>query len=204
MKQPTWTLKELARQSTLFLTEDGQSQRITWKPNPRQIRYYTTLGLLDRPFGGRGYGNTYGPKHLLQLLSIKQLQHQGLKLAEIQPMIAGMPEKKLAELLRFDLQWLEKLTSEQTPDSDRQESAFWEQVPPISQNKNATEPQKKKPSLPTIRKTQTFVHLELQPGITLVVEESQINGMTPVQQARLAKDMNAVWQSHHREDPTSL
>lgn len=186
MKQPTWNLKELARQSTLFLNEDGQSQRITWKPNPRQIRYYTTLGMLDRPFGGRGYGNTYGPKHLLQLLAIKQLQHQGLKLAEIQSMIAGMTEKKLAELLRFDPQWLEELTTRPAAASSaRREEPFWT-------------------DRPTKHKSKTFVHLELQPGITLVVDESQLNGMTPAQQTRLASEMNAVWQSHHREDPASL
>ena len=209
MKQPTWTLKELARQSTLFLNEDGQSQRITWKPNPRQIRYYTTLGLLDRPFGGRGYGNTYGPKHLLQLLSIKQLQHQGLKLAEIQPMLAGMSEKKMAELLRFDLEWLEEMTIPPSKEPTRRDGAFWEQLPPPKPAPKASQPT-------TIRDPKTFVHLELQPGITLVVDPSQMNGMTPTQQARLKRKLGSAVdrlflsrdensrRDEHREDPTSL
>jgi len=61
MSEKYWKLEELADKSQQFLSDEGESNRIQWVPNGRQIRYYTTLGLLDKPFGGRGSGATYGP-----------------------------------------------------------------------------------------------------------------------------------------------
>jgi hypothetical protein len=38
-------LEELLRQSHLYLTEDGDSNRIQWTPSGRQVRNYGSLGL---------------------------------------------------------------------------------------------------------------------------------------------------------------
>ncbi len=64
-------------------------------PDVRTIRYYTTLGLLDRPAEMRGRTALYGPKHVLQLLAVKRLQSEGLSLAEIQEQLTGLSEAKL-------------------------------------------------------------------------------------------------------------
>ena len=43
-------------------------------PDARTIRYYATLGLIDRPEAFRGRTALYGARHLSQLVAIKRLQ----------------------------------------------------------------------------------------------------------------------------------
>ena len=67
----------------------------------RNIRYYRTLGLLDGPLAGGGYGR----RHFLQLSSIRVLQARGLPLKKIQELLYGrlvlarVEEKSEAERL---------------------------------------------------------------------------------------------------------
>lgn len=65
----------------------------------RTIRYYTTLGLLDRPLGYQGGSARYGPRHLLQFLAIKVLQASFLPLPEIQKRLFGRTDEELTALL---------------------------------------------------------------------------------------------------------
>lgn len=83
--------------------EDAPSNgQIRAVPDTRTIRYYTTLGLLDRPSEMRGRTALYGPKHVLQLVAVKRLQAEGLSLAEIQARLAGLGEAKLARVARIE------------------------------------------------------------------------------------------------------
>lgn len=59
----------------------------------RTVRYYVQQGLLDPP-AGRGRGGFYFDSHLEQLLAIKGHQERGLKLSEIQKLIAEAPGMK--------------------------------------------------------------------------------------------------------------
>src|SRR3954471_21118898 len=96
-----WTIDELASQvaRALAVDYDGQtSGRVSVVPNHRTIRYYTTLGLLDRPAEMRGRTALYGRRHLWQLVAIKRLQGHGLTLAEIQQRLLGLPDEALREL----------------------------------------------------------------------------------------------------------
>src|SRR5262249_56989090 len=78
---------------------DGQpSGRVRDVPDRRAIRYYTTVGLLDRPAEMRGRTAMYGRRHLLQLVAIKRLQTRGLSLAEIQERLLGLPNSQLESL----------------------------------------------------------------------------------------------------------
>ena len=70
----------------------------------RNIRYYRTLGLLDGPLAGGGYGR----RHFLQLASIRVLQSGGLPLKRIQELLYGRDAEGLEELL-------ERAESEVTP-----------------------------------------------------------------------------------------
>lgn len=72
--------------------------RVSAVPDARTIRYYTTLGLIDRP-RVEGRQAKYGKKQLLQLLTIKALQSHGFPLAEIQNRIYGRSESELESLL---------------------------------------------------------------------------------------------------------
>jgi len=75
-----------------------KDQRISAVPDSRTIRYYTTLGLLDRPLIENRQAK-YGQKHLLQLLAIKALQGLQLPLATIQEKLYGLSESELGALL---------------------------------------------------------------------------------------------------------
>ena len=72
-----------------------QSGRVRDVPDLRTIRYYTTLGLLDKPAEMRGRRALYCGRHALQLAAIKRLQAHGLSLVELQQAIAGADDKQL-------------------------------------------------------------------------------------------------------------
>jgi len=94
----TWTLTELADLAARALDEGGvqvASGRVTGVPDARLIRWYTTIGLLDRPTLGPGRIARYGRRHLLQLVAVKRLQAQGLALAQIQQRLAGATDDRL-------------------------------------------------------------------------------------------------------------
>ncbi len=64
----------------------------------RNIRYYQTFGLVDRPLAADGHG--FGEKHRLQLIAIRLLQAQGFPLAKIQRLLRGQTEEELRNLER--------------------------------------------------------------------------------------------------------
>jgi DNA-binding transcriptional MerR regulator len=104
MGDAVWTLDELADRvgSALATGYQGQSSgRVRDVPDRRAIRYYTTLGLVDRPVAMRGRTALYGPRHLLQLVAIKRLQADGLTLAQVQAELAGAGDTRLAGLARL-------------------------------------------------------------------------------------------------------
>lgn len=182
--QEIWKLDELAEKSREFLDSEGESNRIQWKPNGRQIRYYTTLGLLDKPFGGRGSGATYGPKHLLQLIAIKRLQHQGLKLADIQPIVTGQSTEKLAELLGYSSEWLKRLQTETTePEPERRETEFWSVIP---------EPPRRQVPITD------FYHFDLAPGATLMASADALEHLDDDKKQELADELSTVWRKFHQ------
>src|SRR5437764_5230066 len=100
-REPLWTLDELCARVAVALAVDyaGQaSGRVREVPDRRTIRYYTTLGLIDRPAAVRGRTALYGRRHLLQLVAIKRLQAHGLSLAEVQSRLVGLTDSDLVVL----------------------------------------------------------------------------------------------------------
>lgn len=95
-----WTLDELAARAALALADapNQPSGRVREVPDLRAIRYYTTLGLLDRPLAFRGRTALYGKRHLAQLVAIKRLQAKGLQLAEVQRELSQLDERGLLHL----------------------------------------------------------------------------------------------------------
>lgn len=106
---PGWTLAELSRRAALALTSggapgvrpgaagppDATPGRGRELPDPRAIRWYASIGLVDRPVGGRGRGARYGLRHLRQLVAVKRLQAQGWSLADIQGRLAAADDETL-------------------------------------------------------------------------------------------------------------
>src|SRR5829696_8057445 len=104
MEEPRWTLDELAERVDAALAVDypGQpSGRVRDVPDRRAIRWYTTIGLIDRPVAHRGRTALYGPRHLLQLVAVKRLQARGLPLVAIQQELAGATDTELGRVARL-------------------------------------------------------------------------------------------------------
>ena len=96
-----WTIQQLCDEVARALavgyagTPNGRVRDV---PDLRTIRYYTTIGLLDRPAEMRGRTALYGPRHLLQLVAIKKLQARGQSLSQIQQAMAGATDAMLRRL----------------------------------------------------------------------------------------------------------
>jgi DNA-binding transcriptional MerR regulator len=103
MNDELWTLEQLSDRVAGLLTNDYEGQqngRVRELPNGRTIRWYTTIGLVDRPLATRGRVALYGWRHALQLAAIKQLQARGMSLAEVQERLIGASDEELAGLAK--------------------------------------------------------------------------------------------------------
>src|SRR5262245_30210319 len=87
--------KQLKQRGLLNAQHDG---RVSAAPDGRTIRYYTTLGLLEKPkvISRQAF---YAKRHVLQLLAIKSLQGLSLPLGEIQARLYGKSDKELEAIL---------------------------------------------------------------------------------------------------------
>jgi DNA-binding transcriptional MerR regulator len=123
-----WTIDELSERVAVALGQGDyggvSSGRVRDVPDSRTIRYYTTLGILDRPAAMRGRIALYGRRHLLQLVAIKRLQAQGLSLAQVQERVLGLSN---AALRRLDAALSVEGTGAESapPDSSPRAESFW-------------------------------------------------------------------------------
>ena len=98
--QLRWTLPDLVEEVALQLAalpvpRNGQVRAV---PDDRTIRYYATIGLLDKPIEMRGRTAFYGKKHIAQIVAIKRLQAMGRSLAEIQQLWPTLDDATLARM----------------------------------------------------------------------------------------------------------
>ena len=78
---------------------DHQSNgQVSAFPDRRTLRYYTTLGLLDRPDAVRDRQAVYHDRHVTQAVAVKRLQAAGFTLARIQARLAGLDPEALEAL----------------------------------------------------------------------------------------------------------
>ena len=82
----------------LGICDRGLDGRVAPVPDARTVRYYTTLGLVDRPRIVDREAR-YGQRHVLQLAAIKRLQVEGSRLADIQRRLYGRSDAELRALL---------------------------------------------------------------------------------------------------------
>jgi DNA-binding transcriptional MerR regulator len=165
-----WTIDELAARVTLALTADYEGPpngRVRAVPDRRTIRYYTTLGLLDRPATLSGRTALYGRRHLLQLVAIKRLQARGLTLAELQEQLLGLTDARLAELARLppDLEAARPPGDNGEPDGRRAE-AFWKTPPAPAEAEATCQPDATVDAAAT---DETFRGIRLGDGVTLLL-----------------------------------
>jgi DNA-binding transcriptional MerR regulator len=92
----TELVAEVARRlAALPAPKNGQVRAV---PDERTIRYYGSLGLLDRPAEMRGRTALYTVRHVAQVIAIKRLQNMGRTLAEIQTLWLSLDDATLAQM----------------------------------------------------------------------------------------------------------
>lgn len=122
----TWTLQELVdecatRIRALPAPTNGQVRAV---PDERTIRYYATLGLLDRPAAMRGRTALYTARHLAQVVAIKRMQILGRTLSEIQALWPTLDDSTLARMSGVNVAGT---TANPSPAATREE--FWKREP---------------------------------------------------------------------------
>lgn len=119
-----WTLDELTARVAAAL--DGTAYagapngRVRDVPDARAIRWYATIGLVDRP-SMRGRTAYYGPRHLAQLVAIKRRQSEGRRIADIQMELSEAPDAVLWEIA--------DLPEHDKPRHDNPRPRFWTEPP---------------------------------------------------------------------------
>src|SRR5260221_5766148 len=98
-----YSLEELSTEVERLLALRGLlsaqgDPRVSAVPEARTVRYYTTLGLLDRP-AIVGRQARYSDRHVAQLMAIKALQAVELPLAAIQQRLYGRSDAELLALV---------------------------------------------------------------------------------------------------------
>ncbi|WP_254512917.1 helix-turn-helix domain-containing protein [Anatilimnocola floriformis] len=196
-----WRIEELqaiAEQAlAATLPEADLSGRVRAVPDARTIRYYTTIGLLDRATEMRGRTAYYGRRHVLQLVAIKQLQATGMSLEQVQQKLAGVTTRKLTDIAGlphnfWDRPLLAKTIAPRTaaaPIADR--ANFWAAaVAPASE-------------LPVVSEAQTVMRLPLAPGVSLELAGGAANQLTADNAAALRPALEQLAQELKRLGITS-
>lgn len=137
----SWPIGELARRVSVALADGYHGpadNRVKGVPDVRAIRWYGTIGLLDKPGAYRGRTALYGPRHLRQLVAVKRRQAEGVPLARIQSELAGASDARLAQIadVADSLLTPEPLTEDAEPNREEgstgTETAFWRARPTSS------------------------------------------------------------------------
>jgi DNA-binding transcriptional MerR regulator len=182
-KNERWTIGEIRNLAAAALAVDYNApgnRQISAIPDARTIRYYGTLGLVDKPAEMRARTAYYGRRHLLQIVAIKRLQAEGLSLAKVQGQLSGLSDKKLESIARLpdDLSAsAEELPAEaapsESPAAGARSEGFW-RVPGADASvspESAT--RRRPPSTPRLR-AHPQLNLELAPGVHVLVDTTRI------------------------------
>lgn len=73
--------------------------RVSELPTERTLRYYMSIGLMDRPAAKRGTLSLFTYRHLLQVLAVKHLQSQYIPLRRIRTLLGGVSNRELENIL---------------------------------------------------------------------------------------------------------
>lgn len=167
-------------QAALSVEYDGQpSGRVTDVPDARVVRYYTTLGLVDRPeLAGRT--GLYGKRHLLQIVAIKRLQADGHPLAEIQRRLGGASDATLEKVAQVpaELPAVKRPpgTGEHAP---MRRQAFWAEAPAdVEERAKESKPLPAAKPAPAKRKHESapMVGLRLGENVVLLLDAARALG----------------------------
>jgi DNA-binding transcriptional MerR regulator len=178
-----YTLPRLADASAAALDALGVEARngqVRDRPDIRTIRYYGSLGLVDRPAEMSGRTALYSDRHLLQVLAVKALQARGASLADVQRSLVGASDTELRGAVGPGLPAALTAAAEARPaevpvtaaaaataaaarlsatDGRRRDGAFWRArpAPPV-------------PAQPGAMQPRPVTAIALAPGVTLLID----------------------------------
>ena len=173
----TWTISELVdeverRIAALPAPKNGQVRAV---PDERTIRYYATIGLLDRPAAMRGRTALYGRKHVAQIVAIKRLQTMGRTLAEIQALWPTLDDATLSRMAGVELPAVAAA-------KQRTRAEFWKREPAatrdVPREVDATPPVEHPP-------LRSELHVELAPNVSLAIAISDELAISPADVAAI-------------------
>ena len=157
----TWTISELVEEverriAALPKPQNGQVRAV---PDDRTVRYYGTIGLLDRPAAMRGRTALYNKKHVAQVVAIKRLQTMGRSLAEIQALWPTLDDATLSRMSGIELPGTSKKTAARKD--------FWKAEPKAVEPARVARPREiPRASGPAA------LRVELAPNVSLSIELS--------------------------------
>lgn len=123
-------LVERVREALTAEYPGAPNARVRDVPDRRAIRWYTTIGLVDKPLGMRGRTALYGPQHLRQIVAIKRRQAEGQSLSQIQVEFSWVSPESLSEIARVPEHLLDDGDGpppDETPGAPR--TRFWAELP---------------------------------------------------------------------------
>ena len=191
-------LETLCRVAGQILEAEGETSadgRVRSRPDGRTLRYYTTIGLLDRP-ERQGRVGHYGRKHLLQTLAIKRLQAEGASLAEVQSHLIGLTTGALEAIAKlpsgFDLEGaVSSGAPSAPPPATEAESAargaFWAVIPEEDEYKSAP-------------KSGSLAALRLANGAVLLLAGGDIGAEEQAELERAAQPLLRALKQNNRID----
>jgi DNA-binding transcriptional MerR regulator len=111
MVKELWTIEQLQHIVAAAMIagecDAPMSGRVRAVPDTRTIRYYTMLGILDRPSEMRGRTAFYSRRHVEQLVAIKRLQAKGKSLVEVQEQLAAVTPRAIQGLAKIPREFWE-------------------------------------------------------------------------------------------------
>ena len=131
-------------------------ERVRQAPDERTVRYYQTVGVLDRPLRYDGRVAVYGYRHLLQVVAVKALQGEGLSLAQVQAALAGTETSALEQAVSEAMGASAALATLRKP-------------PP------AAEPESPGAGICTTPKPRPLLTSALAPGVWLTVDPANVS-----------------------------
>lgn len=165
----TWTLTELtaevARHMAL-LPAPGNGQ-VRAVPDERNIRYYTTLGLLDRPLAMRGRTALYGVRHVAQVVAIKRMQAAGKSLAQIAALWPTLDVAMLEKISGIALQGSAVATVAPVVVAPPVRREFWKRPAAVVAEPVASTALPAGPTTPSYVAPTTLPHPPLRRGVSI-------------------------------------
>lgn len=200
--KPTWSLEEFVSVVNewlpqVLLTSKGNT-RVREEVNPRLVRHYTSLKMLDEPKRSGKYA-LYTYRHLLQILVVRRLLAEGIGTNAIEQLATQKSNTELEDLLTGGVQfsiaptnpalaYLEQLRQPRANVPASKRSSLAAQASPVSGAESA----------PTSSEETYWIHIEIAPGLEIHLHSDYTYPKTPSEQIAISQKIAQKLQNFSR------